>query len=233
MIGSLLPAGAVAFEAYADRWERELLPDERALVATAVEKRHNEFAAGRNCARRALERLGWRDFPVLSGRSREPLWPPGVVGSITHCRDYCAAVAAPVEKLEGIQGLGIDAELNTQLPPGVVDLVSRPSELRALDRLPGVSAAALLFSAKESVYKAWFPVAGRWLGYQDAEIAFDPPTSRFAVRLLPSSAPLVGHLIGLTFAGRFATTASHVFTLVTVTMTRRPDRGLPLSPARS
>jgi 4'-phosphopantetheinyl transferase EntD len=219
MIGDLLPEGVVGVEAYSDRWETELLPEERALVATAVEKRRHEFAAGRNCARRALARLGWPHFPVLSGPNREPLWPPGVLGSITHCHGYCAAVAAPLDELEGILAIGIDAELNAPLPRGTVDLVCRPSELRRLDKLRGVSIPALLFSAKESVYKAWFPVAGRWLGYQDAEIGFDPPTGRFAVSLLPS-APLLSEFPGLVFTGRFATTASHVFTLVTATATR-------------
>jgi 4'-phosphopantetheinyl transferase EntD len=134
MIGSL-PEGVVGVEAYADRWETELLPEERALVATAVKKRRHEFAAGRNCARRALAKLGWPDFPVLSGPNREPLWPPGVLGSITHCHGYCAAVAAPLAELKGILGIGIDAELNAQLPQGVVELVCRPSELGTLDKL--------------------------------------------------------------------------------------------------
>lgn len=214
MIGDLLPEGIVAVEAYADRWETELLPEERPLVAGAVEKRRREFAAGRNCARRALATLGWPDFPVLSGPNREPVWPPGVLGSITHCHGYSAAVAARLSERKGIQGLGIDAELNAPLSAAAVDLVCTPHEQRALLEVPGLNVPALFFSAKESVYKAWFPVAGCWLGYEDAEIDFDPPTSRFAVHLLPS-ASLERTLPLMTFTGRFATTAAHVFTLVT------------------
>jgi 4'-phosphopantetheinyl transferase EntD len=222
MISSLLPDGAVAVEAYGDRWETVLLPEERQLVATAVEKRWREFAAGRNCARRALTGLGWPDFPVLSGANREPLWPPGVLGSITHCQGYCAAAAA---RVGGIRGLGIDAEVNARLPDGVVDLVFTPRERRSLAEAPGLSLPALVFSAKESVYKAWFPIAGCWLGYQDAEIDFDIAASRFNVRLLPS-APLDDLPARLAFAGRFAASEAHVFTVVTATVPR-PANYLP------
>ena len=214
MISGLLPGGVIAVEAYGDRWERELRPEERALVARAVEKRGREFAAGRNCARRALARLGWPDFSVRSGANREPLWPPGVLGSITHCQGYCAAAVARLDKLDGIRGLGIDAELNTPLPDGVIDFVCTPRERRSLVEARKVSVPALVFSAKESVYKAWFPIFGCWLNYKDAEIDLDPATGRFGVCLLQSAPPECLRT-PLTFTGRFATTATHVFTLVT------------------
>ncbi|HEX5906181.1 MAG TPA: 4'-phosphopantetheinyl transferase superfamily protein, partial [Propionibacteriaceae bacterium] len=41
----------------------------------------------------------------------------------------------------------------------------------------------LLFSAKEAVYKAWFPLVGEWLDHQEAEILFDPLDRTFAVAL--------------------------------------------------
>jgi 4'-phosphopantetheinyl transferase EntD len=217
----LLPDGAVAVEAHGDRWETALLPEERPLVARAVENRRREFAAGRNCARRALAQLGWPDFPVLSGANREPLWPPGVLGSITHCQGYCAAAVARLAELDGIRGLGIDAEVNAPLSDGVVDLVCTPRERRLLLEAPGMSLPPLVFSAKESVYKAWFPIAGCWLGYQDAEIDFDIAAARFAVRLLPS-APPDGLSARVTLVGRFVATEAHVFTAVTATVAPPP-----------
>lgn len=212
MIRTLVPNGVIAIEAYQARWETGLLPEERPLVAR-VEKRMREFAAGRNCARRVLAQLGWPDFPVLSGPNREPLWPQGVVGSITHCQGYCAAAAGLMANLDGITAFGIDAELNAPLPDSVIELVCTPWERRSLAKAP--DATVLVFSAKESVYKAWFPIVGRWLGYQDAEIDFDSPPGRFAVRLLPS-APLASLPARMTFSGRFASTTTHVFTVVTV-----------------
>jgi 4'-phosphopantetheinyl transferase EntD len=213
VIARLVPRGVVVAEAYAERWETRLLPEELPIVRGAVEKRRRDFAAGRNCARRALEGLGWPEFPLLSGPNREPLWPPGVLGSITHCHGYCAAVAAR-EGLDGIRGLGIDAELNEPVPDAVLDFVCTPDERRSLPDRPGLSLPALVFSAKEAVYKAWFPMTGRCLDYRDAEIDLDPSTDRFAVRLL-ASAPPEGVRGSISFAGRYASTASHLFTLVT------------------
>jgi 4'-phosphopantetheinyl transferase EntD len=96
----------------------------------------------------------------------------------------------------------------------VVERILTSTERRTLADTPGMNVPALAFSAKESVYKAWFPIAARWLGYEDAEVDFDFASGRFGVRLLPS-ALVQGLPVGLTFSGRFGTTATHVFTLVT------------------
>lgn len=197
-------------QASPDAWDAPLLPEEEVLVARAVAKRRREFAAGRHCARKALARLGWPGFAVLAGANREPLWPPGIVGSITHCRGYCAAAVA---RATDLTALGIDAELNAELPPGVLRLTSTPREQEEMVSIPGVSVPALVFSAKESIYKAWYPLAERWLGYLDAEVELDPAGGRFAVRLLVEAPP---GLAASSFRGRFAFSREHVFTAVTV-----------------
>jgi 4'-phosphopantetheinyl transferase EntD len=71
----------------------------------------------------------------------------------------------------------------------------------------------LLFSAKESVYKAWYQITGSWLDYLDAAVEFDASHGTFAARLLADSAPdsLAGR-----FGGRFAVTPDYVFTAVAV-----------------
>ena len=75
-----------------------------------------------------------------------------------------------------------------------------PLYVRELARAaPGVSWDRLLFSAKESVYKAWFPLARRWLGFADADVTIDPADGTFEVRLLvppPESAGLPARLHG-------------------------------------
>lgn len=217
MITSLLPPGIVGADAYEDRWETALLPEELPLVARAVEKRRREFAAGRGCARRVLAKLGWPGFAILSGEAREPIWPPGILGSITHCPGYCAAAATRDCQPDGLRGVGIDAEVNRPLPDGVLGLTCTARERARLVGIPGVSVPTLVFSAKESVYKAWYPVARRWLGYLDAEIEFDVAACRFEGRLLPS-ADVEGLPGPITFAGRFAATPRHVFTVVTATV---------------
>ncbi|WP_241835301.1 4'-phosphopantetheinyl transferase family protein [Pseudofrankia asymbiotica] len=173
LLGGVVPDVAVAVETFTDEIDAELFPAEEALLARAVEKRRREFTTGRICARRALARLGVEPAPLLSGPKREPLWPAGVVGSITHCDGYRAAAVAWSRHLVSV---GIDAEPNGPTPQGVLERISLPSErewIRAVSsRAPEVSWDRLLFCAKESVYKAWFPLAQEWLGFEDAEITF-------------------------------------------------------------
>ena len=211
MIRSLVPGAVVTVEAGEEDWTAPLRPEEEPLVARAVEKRRREFTAGRTCARRALERLGWTDFPVVSGPRREPVWPPGVVGSITHCRGYCAAALA---RGSDVRGVGIDAELRVTLSDGVERMICSEAERQHLAALPGEHWATLLFSAKESIYKAWFPLTGRWLDYRDAELTIDPEGGTFSARILLEVEPEIFPWNPL--HGRFAMTGERVFTAVTI-----------------
>ncbi|MEU7796529.1 4'-phosphopantetheinyl transferase superfamily protein [Micromonospora sp. BL1] len=184
MIGALLPAGALAVEAFADVPDEAPYPGEEDLVARAVAARRQEFVTARRCAREALARLGYAPAPIRPGPRREPVWPAGVVGSITHCTGYRAAAVAPAGALAG---LGIDAEPHEPLPDGVAGVVltagepERLAALRAAD--PATHWDRLLFSAKESVYKAWYPLTGRWLGFEEAELTFDR-SGGFTARIL-------------------------------------------------
>jgi len=214
MMERLLPAQVVAVEATPSEWGAALLPEEARLVARAVSRRRREFAAGRACARAALGRLGFPPVPLLPGPDRAPLWPEAAVGSITHCPGYCAAAVA---RRETVRSLGIDAELNQPLPDGVAELVCTDSELAWARRTArrGTSWEALIFSAKESVYKAWQPLTGEWLGYLDAELTLDPGRGAFEARLLRPAHPVLGKDLS-SFPGRFAVTPTHVLTAVTL-----------------
>ncbi|WP_084546820.1 4'-phosphopantetheinyl transferase family protein [Glycomyces arizonensis] len=168
MIERLLPdAVATAWTAH-DTAEAVLFPEEEDRLRGAVDARRLEFTTGRRCGRLALARLGVPDIAIPSGAHGEPLWPDGIVGSITHCRGYRAAAAA---RRGRIQGIGIDAEEHRPLPPELVETVLLPEERAHVRRLgAGVHWETLIFSAKESLYKAWFPLTGRWLGFHDARI---------------------------------------------------------------
>jgi 4'-phosphopantetheinyl transferase EntD len=216
VIEEILPGAVATAEGRGEDGDASLLAGEGAIVARAVEKRRREFAAGRDCARRALGRLGVPPAPILSGERGEPLWPEGVVGSITHCDGYwAAAVARAVDVLT----LGVDAEPNAPLPDGVLGDVARAEEL---PRVAGLAAAdpsvrwdRLLFSAKESVYKAWFPLARRWLGFEDAELSIDSAVGAFTARLLVEGPTVAGRpLTG--FEGRWLVRDGLIVTAITV-----------------
>ncbi|WP_405889017.1 4'-phosphopantetheinyl transferase superfamily protein [Streptomyces sp. NBC_01136] len=173
MIEELLPDSVVTVEAHGDDhvWGAPLYPGEQQLVARSVEKRRREFAAVRACARRAMEKLGVPAQPVLRGEHGAPVWPAGLIGSMTHCEGYCAASLA---RATDLASLGIDAEPHEELPPDVITAVALSTEQDRVRELaarnPSVHWDRLLFSAKESVYKAWFPLTGEWLDFLEADI---------------------------------------------------------------
>jgi 4'-phosphopantetheinyl transferase EntD len=151
-----------------------LLPEEALIVAGAVEKRRKEFARGRACARAALSQLGIEGFALLSGSEREPLWPQGVVGSLTHTEGLCAVAVAAANRYPA---LGIDVERALPLKPQLVERVCRPEEITQLSRLnglPALVAARLLFSAKEAAYKCQFGITRQYLGFQDLGVLLEP-----------------------------------------------------------
>ena len=164
MLDEIVPAAVIAVEAFDDPPDLQLYPQEEALLRKAVTSRRLEFGTARWCARRALAKLGLPAAPIVPGPRGAPIWPDGVAGSMTHCLGYRAAALAHTTDIVAI---GIDAEPDGPLPDGVRDRIARPEELPALAELtvaaPGTSWDKLLFSAKESTYKAWFPLAQRWL----------------------------------------------------------------------
>jgi 4'-phosphopantetheinyl transferase EntD len=213
LIARLLPASAASAEIAAEAVESAVLPEELASLGRAVAKRTAEFAAGRACAHVAMAKLGVEDRPLLRGSRREPLWPAGVVGSITHCRGY---VAAAVARAADLSAIGIDAEPHESLPPGVLDSVASAQEQHHLRHLPeGIHWGRVLFSAKESIYKAWFPVAGTWLGFEQADLTIDPQAHTFRAQLIDAQLEIGGVALRQ-IEGRFLLTDGHILTAVTI-----------------
>ncbi|QCQ90732.1 4'-phosphopantetheinyl transferase Npt [Rhodococcus sp. SGAir0479] len=222
MIERILPIGVKSAELFEDPPGLQPHPQEESLIAKAVEKRRREFIGARHCARLAMTELGMEPGPVLRGDMGSPVWPRGVVGSLTHCDGYRAAVLGYAMQ---VRSVGIDAEPNGPLPDGVLDAVSLPEERAWL----ATAAAApvhwdrLLFCAKEATYKAWFPLTGRWLGFEDAHITFTAGTETadglagtFHTRLLvpgdtsDGGAPLAG------FDGRWLVSDGLIVTAISV-----------------
>jgi 4'-phosphopantetheinyl transferase EntD len=214
VIEEILPPQVSAVEVYGDLPDAVLFPEEEAVIARAVDKRRREFTAARACARAALARLGQPAVAILPGARGAPQWPLGIVGSMTHCAGYRAAAVA---RAGDVIALGLDAEPDESLPDGVLQAISLDEERAGLRALACASPAPcwdrLLFSAKESVYKAWFPLTGRWLGFEEAAITFHPGDGTFDARLLVPGPTLDdGPLTG--FTGRWLARGGLVLTAI-------------------
>ncbi|WP_151772609.1 4'-phosphopantetheinyl transferase family protein [Streptomyces abyssomicinicus] len=219
MIEGLLPPGAVAAEAFDDDADGRLPAEEARVVAGAVAGRHREFTTGRLCARRALARAGLPPVAVPTGRAGEPCWPEGVIGSITHCAGYRAAAVA---RACDVTVLGIDAEPDLPLPDDTLEAITLPDErrrLRLLERAaPGRAHwGRLLFSAKESAYKAWFPLGRRLLDFSDAEADIRPDGSFEVTLRVPGPQVDGGRLTG--FGGRWTAYGGLLLTAVGTVVT--------------
>lgn len=166
-----------------------------ASLNSAVQKRKAEFIAGRYCARAALAKLDCNGYvspgdlihgdvtmtnvTIGIGAHREPLWPQGFVGSITHTQGYASAVVARHNK---VRSLGIDSEM--WIAPESVDNVSHQI-LTASENHAGhghlfgssLQYLTLVFSAKESLFKCLFPLVNRFFDFHAAVIIPEPSGS--------------------------------------------------------
>lgn len=194
----------------------DIYPEEANAVERAVPSRRHEFARGRGAARAALSALGLTPCPIPVGPDREPLWPDGVVGSITHCDGLVATVVARESRLAAV---GIDAEPAVALPGETRSLVLRPPE-----RSPDPVVETIVFSAKESIYKALFPLVAIWIGFQEVQVSVDSEAGAFTAS---SSSPddRVRALVP-SLTGRFLRTPDFV---VTACRLERPGRSQPHS----
>jgi 4'-phosphopantetheinyl transferase EntD len=214
VIEELVPPAVAVAESFGDIPGARLFPEEEAVVARAVDKRRREFTTARACARTAQAGLGLPATPIGRGERGAPGWPPGVVGSITHCAGYRAAAVA---RDQDVASIGVDAEPNEPIPGDVLRLVADDAERAWVTELlaaaPAVSWDRLLFSAKESVYKAWYPLTRRWLDFSEASLTVDAAARTFAARLLvpatgPDGRPLTG------FTGRWLARDGLVLTVI-------------------
>ncbi|MFJ9109269.1 4'-phosphopantetheinyl transferase [Streptomyces sp. NPDC102283] len=217
MIAELMPAAVAAAQSFG---EPDATPpvfaQEAALIERALLSRRREFSTVRACAREAMSRLGFPPAPILHGAQGEPLWPGGLVGSMAHCEGYRVAALARAEEVAMV---GVDAEPNEPCPDGIRELIAGPGELAMLVELdarhPDIAWDRLLFSAKECVYKAWYPLARRWLGFEDAAVVLEPESETFTAHLL-SSGPVVNGVRLSVLRGRWTAQQGLLVTAIAV-----------------
>lgn len=193
------------------------LPD---AARGAVPRRRRELAAGRYCVREALRALApaLADTAIGIGPQREPLFPSGIVGAITHSGGIACAVVASRAQMLGV-GVDIEEWVTDDAYAAMIDTVFVAGEAARVETQtgwPSTRAATLIFSAKETLYKCLFPAVQRYFDFKDAEVVtVDTSDGRFSIRLLASLADDLKS--GDVFEGRFQA----VERLVITTMVRR------------
>ena len=137
--------------------------------------RKEHYRSGRICAGEVLSKLGTLGQPVLRDpQTREPLWPEGISGAITHSGKWAAAAAG---KTSEVLGIGIDLEdLERQVDSRISRHVCIPEEQKWLQECGEdflEQNLKIIFSAKESIFKAFFPYTRTYLHFHDARILME------------------------------------------------------------
>lgn len=163
---ALLPAGTAIAAAAVVGPGDDLLGAELAAAAGMAPGRRAEFAAGRRCARRALAELGLPATAIAIGPDRAPALPPGVRGTISHATGVAVAAMRA-----GAAGIGLDLEPADDLPGEVLPRVCIAGEEYAGPTgLPAARWARVVFSAKESAYKALARDVGRFIDFGELRV---------------------------------------------------------------
>ena len=153
------------------------LPEEEQMLlpSSASATRRLTFTMGRVAARRALAAAGLGPVSVGRGDGGEPIWPARTVGSIAHTSEGAIAMVADASMCAG---LGVDVENRTDFAK-LADYTAFGDERKAIVRFPPGEqsvAALLVFSAKESLYKALYPHISRYFGFEAALVSFSGDT---------------------------------------------------------
>jgi enterobactin synthetase component D len=201
---------------FAEQFPGVMLPSS---LARAVRKRQAEFLAGRFCARQALAVCApeHEAATISVGAHREPEWPHGIVGAITHTHGFASVAVA---RAEAARGLGLDAErvMPEEQAERLIEQIAAPGEVEAVARATGWSPAKTLtaiFSAKETVFKCLYPEVRRYFDFRDAWVdAFDD--GRIHAHLLTTLTPALP--AGHTLAGRYELGDGSVCTAMVVTV---------------
>lgn len=215
----IVPAGVVVEEDWIVNLPLYPHPEERGSRAGSA-SRVREFAAGRACARQALACLGASNAAVPAGASREPAWPAGFVGSISHTRDYCAAAVAPDHRFVA---LGIDVEMCMRIDEALLRLVCTERERRWCMKENGMG-GCLLFSAKESAFKALYPLLQFDPGFQSLECQVDPEKGTLSVAADAMQNSRLANLLQRS-QGAFCVQNGYIFTAVWIARDHQPLAG--------
>lgn len=193
-LATLFPPTVRVCTAHPDIDAPPLFQVEFQSVIRAVPRRVREFRAGRACARCALVQLGAAPTPMPIGDRRAPVWPVGFSGSISHCKELCCAVVAPLHQIAAI---GVDVECATPLDDALIDLVCSPTEVADAVEATGMTRSSfgkVAFSAKEAFYKCCSHMERKDLDFRDVQLCLQEGScdarGAFGVKILAADASL-------------------------------------------
>ncbi|MBO9467955.1 4'-phosphopantetheinyl transferase superfamily protein [Tropicibacter sp. R15_0] len=179
-------------------------------LARAVDKRLADYLAGRALARIAQTALGLSTAPIPSATSRAPIWPADQAGSISHTKGICACYLVPKEA--GFPGIDVELPSTGHALESIQKMVLRDPDAAYIANtpLPAEIAATLVFSAKETLFKALFPVVQSHFGFASATVSAPIMPNHLTLELTKDLHPTLPK--GRSFSISYETKPTHVTT---------------------
>ncbi|MCG7497834.1 4'-phosphopantetheinyl transferase superfamily protein [Vibrio sp. Of7-15] len=157
-----------------------------AILHNAVIKRKAGYLAGRYVARDALKKLTQYSAQIPTSVDRAPIWPEGIIGSITHTNTEAMAAVA-YSKDHQLLGLDLEEWIDPNLAQDLAYQIIDEQERAAITEsgLTFEAGLTIIFSAKESLYKALYPLVKTFFGFEYARVSWIAPnTGRFEIALV-------------------------------------------------
>lgn len=201
----------------ADDFQRSAVPPP-ASIQRSVAKRQAEFLAGRLCARAALQQLDNLDCVPAIGEDRAPVWPQHISGSITHSSGHAAAIVGHKAQWRGL-GMDLENVLSLERAERLAGEILTAAELQRMAMLPREQHALLVtltFSAKESLFKALYPIVQKRFYFEHAEVLEWSENGQLRLRLLTDLSEEWRH--GKELVGQFAVDGEQLLSLVAISV---------------
>ena len=187
-----------------------------ASIQRSVAKRQAEFLAGRLCARSALQQLEGLDFIPAIGEDRAPVWPSHISGSITHSTGHAAAIVGHKAQWRGL-GMDLENLLPLERAERLAGEILTPDEMQRMAAGPREQVAQLVtltFSAKESLFKALYPIVQKRFYFEHAEVVEWSDSGFLRLRLLTDLSS--EWCYGKELEGQFAVDDGQLLSLVAI-----------------
>jgi enterobactin synthetase component D len=179
-------------------------------LSNATKNRQLEFCRGRALAMECLKKIGRSPEQIKRGRNREPIWPSGIVGSISHTKELVVAV---VGEKKDILTLGVDLEQIGRVRKDVCRMIKNNDDLDSCEFIDEKVFHTILFSSKESLYKALYPEVKKFFGFEDAclcELGHDQFTLQLR-RTLTSD-----YIKGMKITGYWKQYQNHIISIIEI-----------------
>lgn len=180
--------------------------------------RKQEFLLGRVCASKAYEMCTGKPLLNLApNKDRSPAWPADVVGSISHNQHW---VGAAVALKADLIGLGMDFEVMGRTKIALSSQIRSAGDIKNLANFSDEELLTLIFSCKESLYKALHPIVKIFFGFEDAAVTrINLENNTFEIVLLSQVGPNFGPHGRNKFTGRLTINNNSCLTVLEISET--------------